>query len=183
MERSTFMEVSKWKGPVAVIAVIVILVTVVCWVILTRLEIERQRVIVDEVAYLADVCKSIKGCGLISIQGRALVWDMTLKSRSGAYGKLPRDLRASSSDSQITVFMVVGKRNDLVGTYSISGQPGYREYIDICVAYWPEKKPVGMCSVVSKEPPPTRPVQQQPEYGEPNEPIANWIAGLPRNTK
>lgn len=140
-----------------------------------------QRTIVNDVRPLLEACKSIGDSGSVTIRGKALVWDMRSDSRSGAHGMLPSELKASSSDSKITVFMVLGERTVHVGTYSISGQPGYRQYMDICVADWPEKKAVGMASVVSKEPRQARPVQHSPEYGDPNEPIVNWIASLPRS--
>jgi hypothetical protein len=98
-----------------------------------------------------------------------------------AHGRIPTDLKLDSSSSHVTVFMMIGERDAKVGTYSISGQPAYRQYVDICVAYWPEKKVAGMGSVVSQEPRFSRPVKNQPEYSDPNVPIANWISSLHRD--
>jgi hypothetical protein len=76
--------------------------------------------------------------------------------------------------------MIIGERKEQVGTYSVSSEPAYRQYVDIGVAHWPEKTAVGMVSVVSKEPRTSRPVENLPEYGDPTESIANWITGLPQ---
>jgi len=132
------------------------------------------------IRHLIDSCRAVSGSASIAIKGKALVWDMTSNVVSDANRKLPSHLRADLSDSLITVFMIIGERKEQVGTYSISHEPAYRQYVDIAVAYWPEKTAVGMSSVVSKEPRASRPVQNQPEYGDPAESIANWIAGLPR---
>jgi len=162
-----------------VIAVITIIAGLILWGELSRVETERQKEIVNSVRPLIHECKNV-GDISISILGKCLVWDMTKNSRSDAHAKLSRELRASSSDNQITVFMVMPERNVLVGHYSISGEPGYRQYVDVLVAYWPEKRAVGMHSVVSKEPASSRPVQDVPEYGDSSEKIARWINSLPR---
>ncbi len=147
---------------------LVIAGAVVWWGIAKHQETEKQKVIVNEVRHLVGDCKSTGNSSAIGIQCRALVWDITSNSLSSAHSMLPGELKASSSDSQITVSMVTGERNIRVGTYSISGQPAYRQSKDICVANWPDKNAVGMASVVSKEPRSARPVQYQPEYGDPN---------------
>src|ERR1039457_5476848 len=51
----------------------------------------------------------------IALVGKALVWDMTTQSRSGAHALLPSEMRATSSDTSITVFMVLGEEKDQVG--------------------------------------------------------------------
>lgn len=144
-------------------------------------ETVAQRAIVNEVRGLISSCRTAGD--RIAVVDKVLVWDMQGNSRSGAQGMLPGPLKAKSTDKPITVFMVVGKRDERVGTYSISRQPAYREYMDIAVACWPEKRPVGFHSVVSSEPPPSRPVQGTPEYGDPNKPIAEWIESLPRTIR
>lgn len=122
------------------------------WGVSSRREIQRQRAIVNEVRPLIEDCKQL-GERPVSVRGKCLVWDITKNSRSGAHSLLPRKLRATSSDDEMTIFMVLPPREELVGYYSVSGQPAYREYVDVCVVYWPQKKAVGLHSVVSKEPP------------------------------
>lgn len=165
------------------LSAVVIAAAAVWWGISSHQETERQKAIVNEVKHLVAVCKTNQSSDAIEVHGQALVWDMAANSRSNAYSRVPPDLKASSADGRVTVFMIMGERDVKVGTYSISGQPAYRRYVDICVAYWPEKKVAGMGSVVSQAPRSRRPVQQRPEYGDPNEPIANWIVGLPRDRK
>jgi hypothetical protein len=143
-------------------------------------KITRERIIVDDVRNLIGDCKSL-GTMYISIKGKALVWDMKLDSLSRANYLLPSELRANSSDSQITVFMLLNKFNKQVGKYSISHQAAYIQCIGIAVVYWPEKKAVGMGSVFSKAPRDSRPVVNWPEYGDKDyERIASWITALPK---
>ena len=144
-------------------------------------EIARQRTIVNEVRGLVESCRHAGDN--VTVVGKVLVWDMRTDTRSGAYGMCPTLLQAKPTDTPITVFMVMGERNEQVGTYTISHQPAYRQYLEVAVASWPQKKPLGFHSVISKEPRLTRPVQQVPEYGDPNEPIANWIKTLPTATQ
>jgi len=132
------------------------------------------------IKHLIDSCKTVGGSPSIAIKGKALVWDMNSHAVSRAQRRLPSHLRASPSDGEITVFIVIGERQEQVGTYSVSNEPAYRQYVDIAVARWPEKTAVGMSSVVSKEPRASRPVRNQPEYGDPIEAIANWIAAIPQ---
>ena len=97
------------------------------WLVVSDIrETERQRGIISDVRHLLDVleldaAKSTYSPSSVSVKGKALVWDITSSSRSGAHNILPAELRASSSDSLITVFMVIRTRRLNVGTYSISG--------------------------------------------------------------
>ena len=163
---------------IAVIAVIAVVGGLIWWGVASHKETKKQRAIVDEVRSLIDNCKKI-GDTNISVRGKCLVWDITKNDRSGVHGMLYNFMKGCSSDNPLTVFMVLPERNVMVGRYSVSNEPAYRQYMDICVVYWPEKKAVGMHSVVSKEPRQSRPVENNPEYGDPNEPIARWINLLP----
>lgn len=144
-----------------------------------RKAIESMRAIVNDVCPLIEDCKKM-GDNTVSIRGKCLVWDMSEDFPDRANGILPKELKSGLFDREVTVFMVLPVRKVLVGHYSISGQAGYRQYMDVCVAYWPGKKAVGMHSVVSKEPVSSRSVVDIPEYGNPSEPIARWIRSLPK---
>lgn len=162
-----------------VIVILAVVVGVIWWGITSHNETEAQKRIVSEVRPLIEECREISDVP-ITILGKVLVWDISSNSRSGVHTFLPGELEAKSSDPQITVFMVQPERKVLVGYYSISGEPAYQQFVDVCVVYWPQKKAVGMHSVVSKEPRSSRPVQHAPEYGDPNEPVALWIKTLGR---
>jgi len=149
----------------------------------------RRRAIVYDVKHLVDACKSIGESSSIKVRGKALVWDLGRDTLSDASFAVPRELRPDSSanlfhslaDGPTTVFMIVGPARQIqVGNYSISNSPAYKEYVDVAVAYWPEKAAVGMVSVLSAEPRYIRKVSNLAEYGDPSRPIADWIATLPR---
>jgi hypothetical protein len=163
------------KSKIVIIIVIIAGVGgLIWWGVASHKETKRQRAIVEEVRPLIEKCKKI-GNTDISVRGKCLVWDMATNDRSDVHGMLYNVMKGSSSDNPLTVFMVLPERNVMVGRYSVSDEPAYRQYMDICVVYWPEKKPVGMHSIVSKEPRSSRPVENNPEYGDPNAPIAKWI--------
>lgn len=147
------------------------------YAIVSNRETVAQEAIVNEVKDLID--DSRRAGDRIAVYGRALVWDMQSNSRSDVNAQLQSSLQAKSTDRPITVFMVIGTRNEQVGTYSISKEPAYRQYVDIAVASWPEKKALGFHSVVSNEPRSSRQVQSTPEYGGINQPVADWINTLP----
>jgi hypothetical protein len=143
-----------------------------------RIELSALRGIANDVKSLVEICKTMEDRRAIVRDDKALVWDMRSDSLSSAHGLLPADLRASSSSRRVTVFMVMAERSEQVGTYSVSKQPAYRQYLDIYVAAWPGKVAMGKASIISKEPPQTRTVRNEPEYGSPDERIVNWIVSM-----
>jgi hypothetical protein len=169
-------EVRPMKTFIAVAALAV--GVMVAWYVMGHKEVTSQRAIVAEVKGLIQDCRAAGDH--VAFARKALVWNMHNDTRSGAYGMLPDPIRATDRDRPITVFMVVGERKEKVGTYSISGQPAYRQYVDVAVVLWPDKKPIGFHTVVSREPKLSRPVQDTAEYGDRDEAIANWIMSLRR---
>jgi hypothetical protein len=126
-----------------------------------------------------------KALGDRSVQrlGRCLVWRLERDSVHGVHSRLDSSMRYSDGDGPVTVFLVSAKRNQQLGTYSISKQPAYREWVDVCVVQFTSSMDSGIAiaahEIVSLDPRQRRPVQHQPEYGDPAPPIANWIQGLP----
>jgi hypothetical protein len=141
---------------------------------------QEEIAVVTGVTNLIDTCKSMGSSVPLAIKGKALVWDVRSSPKYGANFKLPIELAAFSSNSPITVFMIVDERKVQVGTYSVSHEPANREYVDIAVAYWPDKTPVGIFSVLSSEPPSSREVQYRPGFGDSSAPIIDWIEALAR---
>lgn len=138
---------------------------------------EWCRAIVENVRPLVEVAKAQEVTETaISIRGSPLVWDMT--TDSGWVGTLPLIKRPQC----ITLFIITAKHDFQTGTYSISGQPGYRQVADIVVIYWPEKEIVGMRAVGGEFPPEFRPVEQRPEYGNLDKGVAEWVDSLPMST-
>jgi hypothetical protein len=61
--------------------------------------------------------------------------------------------------------------------------PGYRIDLTVAVIHWPGKTLAGIVSISGTNPPPNisrGPSDTRPEYGDPYQPLAQWIAGLPR---
>jgi hypothetical protein len=151
------------------------------WIYKKRMsqDIQRCQSIVSQVQYLVDECKKIEN-EKISIRGKCLVWDLEKDTlcKEIQY-KLPVKLREKFSSSQLTVFMILPVRKETVGQYSISKQPGYRRFWDVCVVYWPDRKPIGMHSFVS-EPYQKRPVIDEPGWTFPVDEMVEWIKNLPQ---
>jgi Tfp pilus assembly protein PilE len=139
----------------------------------------KHREIIKEAKALVDNCKDVQEVDKIIIKGNCIVWDKESDSYSPVHSMLRKSMKAKSSDSRLTIFMVMKQRDVLVGRYSISKQPGYKRYVDVYVIYWPEKQVAGMHSVLSNSPRQTRPVQSNPEYGNSSIPVASWINSLP----
>lgn len=141
-------------------------------------EMQKQKDIINQAKPFAEDGAIEGDPDDLVLKGNALIWDLTSNARSPSYDLLPGNLKAKSSDELITIFFIKGSRDVKVGTYSISGEPAYEQYTDISVVYWPENNSAGFYSIVSEEPRSSREVQHNPEYGNPNRPIAEWIEKL-----
>jgi hypothetical protein len=108
-----------------------------------------------------------------------LIWDGTKAEVEMAYQLLPDNLRASSRDGRVTIFSIMQREQIVVGYYSVSKQPGYKEKMLIGVVYWPEKTNVGTAIVWGGDPRQRRPVTYSPDYGS-SVNIKEWIASLPQ---
>jgi len=132
--------------------------------------------VVKEVRHLSSKCSAQPFTGTPrSRQGKILVWDMKSNDLSDAQTEISNERWLMSTEEQATVVMVLGTRKEEVGRYSISGQPAYREYVDLCVMYWPETRVGGSVTIISRDPVSVREVEHQPEFGDPNKPIGEWI--------
>jgi hypothetical protein len=113
-----------------------------------------------------------------------LVWDTERDLPHAAQALLGDWMQYQNGGGPLTVFLVSGKRIQQVGTYSISHEPAFLECVDVCVVQFDDLgsagKPLACHEVVSLDPRETRPVQQNPEYGDPAPPLARWIASLHR---
>lgn len=160
------------------------------------LEREAIRKIIDDCNGALKICRGTSNKGEIKdfkIKGDILIWRNSpkileiIKKRDGKIKKskkilyrdiesyIPREVRANKKSNLVTLFFIVRSRLDKVGVYDISKEPAYRQYVDIAVVYWPSKEPVGLYSVISHEPPHSRPVKYEPEYGRIGPPVARWI--------
>lgn len=94
----------------------------------------------------------------LTIQGGVILWRVDLED--GYMGIInfgvPEEMIAKSSDEKLTVFLITDDRHEKVGTWrdETTGETysGFREYTEIVVIYWPEKKIMGKYTIVGKEP-------------------------------
>lgn len=140
---------------------------------------DDQKNIVKQAARQIETCKSLND-SRFKIKGKCLVWDLSNNSLHHAHDLLPREMRYDSGPANVTVFLVTAKQSQLVGHYSISGEPAYRQWVDVYIIQAPEMKAVGIYELVSLDPRSSRPVQHTPEYGDPTQPLADWITSLPK---
>jgi len=169
-----------WKIKAAIVLVVVIAIAV--WVAAGGSDEEgtqSQKEIVQQLRPLIAQCMRL-GDEEIAVRGKCLVWDIHGDRLSQADRYLPENLKATGNDKQLTVFMVAVRKNVLVGRYSASKRGAYRQFVDVYVAYWPQKRAVGAHSLVTQPPPNVRKVQARAEYGHPGPTIAHWIKRLPR---
>ena len=143
---------------------------------------EEQRALVQRAKERVPDCKAV-GDKPFARKSKSLVWDSEADSLYRAHDLLGDQLAYSHGGGPVTVFFVSAQQKQQVGTYSISGQPAYREWVDVCVVEFSEPTGAGRVlashEVVSLDPRKTRPVQQSPEFGDPAPPVADWIRSLP----
>ena len=115
--------------------------------------------------------------------GKCLVWNLEGDSTYPAQDRLESSIRYSEGDGPITVFLVSDKRSQQMGTYSVSKEPAYLQWVDVCVVQFTNLTDAGTAiathEVVSLDPRHSRPVQYSPEYGDPIPKVAEWIQSLP----
>jgi tetratricopeptide (TPR) repeat protein len=112
------------------------------------------------------------------LKGKAMIWDATKSDIEMAYQLLPDNLRASSRDGLVTIFTILQREQILMGYYSVSHEPGYKEKMTIGVVYWPEKVNAGTAVVWGSDPAHQRIVTYSPGYGS-SVNIKDWISSLP----
>jgi len=148
------------------------------------------RRIVHEVRPLSSMPHDAQVGGQIVIRGKALVWDLDTDALSPAETHLPFALRACLLSRTVTIFLLMpGGRYEKVGVYERSHASAYRQTVDVCALYWPEKKVAGWSSIAA-EPPPVKEVyvprsgpgygteSKKPEYGDVEKQAAAWIRTL-----
>lgn len=145
---------------------------------------------VEHVPNLAEVSRELsRGIGRcapvgqynVSLIGSAFIWDDTkgVVDRV-AVERIPQDLRTSDISQPLTVFAEHNRDQIQVGTYQISGEPAYRETMEVTVFYWPSKQCVGNVTIQGGDPPKSRPVVHEPGYGS-SVGLAEWITSLGRS--
>jgi hypothetical protein len=142
---------------------------------------KEQRALAQRAKEKVADCKTA-GDKPLERKSKSLVWDLAADSLYRAHGLLG-DLGYKNGGGPVTVFFVSAQRKVQVGTYSISHQPAYREWVDVCVVEFSEPtgdgRVLGSHEVVSLDPRRSRPVEQNPEVGDPAPPVADWIRSLP----
>ncbi len=168
-------------------------------------ELQQRRAVEAERALTAEFVKPLlplaetspvtKDPRALHRRGKVLVWDATTTTISLANDSLPTAMRGQRGDTELTLAVILNKRNVEVATYEFlpgfaHGQkiPGYRVEMDVCLVDVAEKKALGRIAFVGDEPPPTihrrgvgmSVTDDQPEYGDANGPLARWLEHRPR---
>jgi HEAT repeats len=129
-----------------------------------------------------DECKALGDRQIIRYK-TVLVWEMWRNQKDPAQKLLDRFMKYPNSNNPVTVFLVGSQQTEQVGTYSISRQPAYREWVDVYVVQFRDLTdngtPIAAHKVVSLDPAEERPVQNTPEFGDPAPSVASWINSLP----
>ncbi|MDE2135654.1 MAG: hypothetical protein KGM97_03700 [Alphaproteobacteria bacterium] len=111
--------------------------------------------------------------------GQTLAWDLNSNVPHEAQYLLDnRDYE----NKPTTVFLVGVKQQEQVGVYSISKEPAFREWVNVCVVQFDDLAARGTAvsshTVISLDPATQREVRNTPEYGAVGPPVANWIKSL-----
>jgi hypothetical protein len=131
---------------------------------------------------------------------KVLIWDATKQAPSTANNLLPSAVRGRITDAELTLAVILHKRDLQVATYqfpSITGDgkkvPGFRTELDVGLLDGAEKKVLGRFLVTGDDPPVTikrrvdgnlifskDAVDASPEYGDTDGPLARWLENRPR---
>jgi hypothetical protein len=146
----------------------------------------KQEEIIKQAMVKIEECNKQGGVPF-SIKGKCLIWDVANNKPHDSQKLIPDNIKDTSGRGDVTIFLVSAHKKKELGIYSISKQPGYRQWVDVCVVQAPEMKALGVYEITSLDPRTKRPVQHTPEYGDPSIPIAEWIkfisvAGLSENS-
>jgi hypothetical protein len=170
-----------------------------------------ERTVLAEARARTGECERLKGAGTLRLEGKAVVWDLTKGgARSAVNDLLPAELRASSADPAVTVFLITREQPVRCKTYGgpspfrggaseilskalgkggvkssppePSGIPGYRVDRTVCVVSWPERRAIGCAVVTGEEPPESVFVSKGArEYRNDSlAPLKKWLLSLPR---
>jgi hypothetical protein len=128
---------------------------------------------------VAGSCRPLSPSADVVVRGDVYIWDKTKNSMDEAFKLIPEALRASSRSGQLTLFIIHNRGQVQVGRYSVSGQPAYRENLDVAVFYWPQGTCAGSLRLDGGPPPRTRIVTPVPGYGT-SVKLSEWISKLRR---
>ncbi len=136
-------------------------------------EQQKLKAIVDEVKPLL---KDWKGTAIFNgpIKGKSLIWWLDEDRISAASWELPQEMRASSSDKEITV-VLYSERGYVRGLGRASTT------VDIFVIYWPERKAAGTITISARSGTGSLPsvrASGQESYMVTH--LVDWAAKLPR---
>ncbi len=141
----------------------------------------QQRLLAQKAVVAARSCNEV-GDKFFQRPGTVMVWDLERDALHAAHDLINDSLNYQSEAGPVTVFLVGARRSSQVGSYSVSGQPAFREWVDVCAVSFSDSSsagtPVAMHEVVSLDPRQARPVSQAPEHGDPAPPIAAWVGSL-----
>lgn len=115
------------------------------------------------------------------ITGKVMVWDGTQNRLHGANDRLPEGLKWTG-DGPVTIFSIIHIDDKQVGQYE-KGSIAYKSTVTMAVAYYPQNIPGGKMAIVGNDPPHTISYKRSPPAfvrGDLNQPIVDWIQGLPR---
>lgn len=143
-----------------------------------KVGVEEAKKLRDIVNKVKPLVKDWRGPDIFDgpIKGKCLIWwiDEDRLSAANGHWNLPKEIRASSSDKEITIFLVLEKGY-------VSGVGRVRTEVDIFVIYWPEKKLAGRVTLAAKSGttgfPQVR-ARGQESYMVPH--IADWVSKLPK---
>lgn len=126
---------------------------------------------------------------------KVLVFDLTTQAAGTAAARLPEALRGQKTDADLTLAIVLARRNTQVASYELApglnlGKPvpGYRVEMDVGLVDLVEKKALGRVTLTGDDPPETikrksvgiAVTDETPEYGDSDGPLARWLEARPR---
>jgi hypothetical protein len=126
---------------------------------------------------------------------KVLIWDATTQAPGTANNRLPAALRGQVTDGDLTLAVILARRNAQVRAYGLvpgfglgKEIAGYQVEMDVGLVDVAEKKVLGRVTLTGDDPPETilrkvrflTVIEDRAEYGDTDGPLALWLEHRPR---
>lgn len=109
-------------------------------------------------------CKNVStNATNLVLRGKTVVWDKTQSKTDDALDLIPAELRAGSDSGRLTLFIIDTRGADIMGYYSVSKQPAYREWLNVSVLQWPNGDCLGRVRLSGGDPQRPDPLRIHPD--------------------
>ncbi len=79
----------------------------------------------------------------LAVVGKAVVWDMKFNRVEESHWDLNKRIRGGANDRVLTLFLILGRKQEDSGRRYRNGHVVYRECVEVAIVLWPDMKILG----------------------------------------